>query len=118
MEKWFTPPALTFEEIMNISNLILAAEVGAKDAALIIGKVDFFVQAAETAANNTTLTGSQKLTAVKNALVADLKVVRPDLAAKIDAMWPEINAIINGLVALYNALSVLGFALKAAAAVA
>ena len=42
----------------------------------------------------------------------------PDLAAKIDTLWPEINAIISGLVALYNALSVLGFAIKAAAAVA
>lgn len=103
---------------MNIANLILAAEVGAKDAALIIGKVDFFVQAAETAATDTTLTGAQKLAAVKDALVADLKVVRPDLATKIDAMWPEINAVINGLVALYSALSVLGFAVKAAVAVA
>lgn len=70
------------------------------EANAIIGATTVFVQEAEVAG----ATGAQKLAAVKDAVEAYLKAEYPALVSQFDNIWGVLTGVVNGVVALYNAL--------------
>ena len=103
---------------MNLASLLSTASLAVTEAETIIPAVDFFVKEAETAtsaASGATLTGAQKLAAVKAALLAYITANFPKLVDTFDAVWASMTGVINGLVALYNSLGVFTHAAPATA---
>lgn len=94
---------------MDLSKLFSGVKIVAEDAAMLIDKADFYVKQIEAATSGANVSGAQKLAAVKAAILADLQVVAPTLATMFGQVWPPLNAVINGLVALYNVAKLFGF---------
>ncbi len=89
--------------MINVSKVFSSVSMDAATAEDIVSKVAVFVQLAEGIAN---VSGSQKLAAVGTALQGFLEAQYPAIQAEFSKLWPEVVSLVNGMVALFNALDV------------
>lgn len=85
-------------------------EAAATDGPLVVS----FIQNAVSAVEATDKSGTDKLTAVLNAVEAFIDQVAPAVADKIDAFMAAVEAFVSDLVALYNEAGVFIKAVKSA----
>jgi hypothetical protein len=94
---------------MNFAGLFQKAQVIAADAEYVVTRAQFYMHLAE----DSTLTGSQKLDAVKNALESDLKTAKPELVGTFDTIWTDVVPLISGMVTLFRLTGVFATVAKA-----
>ena len=85
---------------IKIAGAVSSLAVDAAQAADLVGKAATFVQLVEQTGG----TGAEKLSAATAALSTYASSKYPEIAAEVSAAAAEFGALINGIVAAYNAL--------------
>ena len=89
---------------INLAPQFAAVVSDMQKAETVAAKAATYMHAVEQIGKNGALTSTQKLLAVKTALINDIGAFDPVLAASLLQNWSKVAGIINGAVALYNSI--------------